>query len=106
MPYGIFIEFSQNVYGLAPNSVSIYFKSLLHIVMYKYLPACNINFYFQMLSDKFIADSSQHFKIGQSVHAKVSTLCFLKKQSVFSKCLFTVLFSIFLRAPFFIIFFF
>ena len=87
MPYGIFIEFSQNVYGLAPNSVSIYFKSLLHIVMYKYLPACNINFYFQMLSDKFIADSSQHFKIGQSVHAKVSTLCFFKKKK---NCVFSL----------------
>ena len=85
------------------SKFSKYFKSLLHIVMYKYLPACNINFYFQMLSDKFIADSSQHFQIGQSVHAKVSTLCLLKKQK--KQCLFTVLFSIFLRAPFFFLFF-
>ncbi|CAB3976612.1 RRP5 homolog [Paramuricea clavata] len=47
MPYGVFVEFSPNTYGLAPNS---------------------------LLSNNYIADAAQHFEVGQSVMAKITEI--------------------------------
>ncbi|XP_028390902.1 protein RRP5 homolog isoform X2 [Dendronephthya gigantea] len=47
MPYGVFVEFSPNIYGLAPNS---------------------------LLSTNYISDASQYFEVGQSMMAKITEI--------------------------------